>query len=311
MPVDFIDFSCKHDILIKNKDGSYLPMDEPYFESELIAPDTWRVLSSGDYCYLVKGDGVAFAVDCGYGAGNIRKYMESVAGVPVPCVVNTHDHFDHTASNAYFDKAYMSKVSLTYATVPFASFKGIDFHPDEYERVCVKEGDIIPLTGRELEVIGISDHAPSSLIYLDRTGRVLFTGDEFFGFPMKGLNFGLKSWCEGMQKIKNVWDDFDIACGGNGVMTKEHIKGFIDVAEYAYANPDAGEGPNQGGERRGGGPRPLPDYEGHMVYDRMLPHAGDRGAYDPSIEIKARPENMRTVVLNGFRLMYDVTLRDE
>ena len=105
MAVELIDFSCKHDILIRNKDGSYTPMDEPYFENEQINEDTWKVLSSGDYCYIIKGDGEAFALDCGYGAGNIRSYMEQVAGVPVPAVINSHDHFDHTACNAYFDRA--------------------------------------------------------------------------------------------------------------------------------------------------------------------------------------------------------------
>ena len=39
----YFDFSCKHDILIKNPDGSLLPMDEPFFESEEIAPKTWKI----------------------------------------------------------------------------------------------------------------------------------------------------------------------------------------------------------------------------------------------------------------------------
>ena len=308
MPVDFIDFSCKHDILIKNKDGSYTPMDEPYFESEQIAPDTWKVLSSGDYCYIIKGDGEAFALDCGYGAGNIRKYMESVAGVPVPCVVNSHDHFDHTGCNAYFDKAYMSTACVDYATIPFASFEGIDFHADEYERIGLEDGDIVPLRGRELEAIKLCDHAESSMLYLDRKGRILFTGDEFFGMgmPMKGLGFGLKSWVDGLQKVKAVWDDFDFACGGNGVMTKEHIQRYIEVSEYAYEhrNDPVTEGPKQEERRGGGGPKPFPDYEGHTVYDRMLPHFGDHGGA-PSKRQRGNRENMRTVVLNGYKLMYD------
>jgi len=215
MAVEFIDFSCKHDVLIRNNDGSLRPMDEPYFENEQIDADTWRVLSSGDYCYIVRGEGAAFAIDCGYGAGNIRKYMESVAGVPVPCVVNSHDHFDHTCCNAYFDKAYMSELCVKYATVPFPSFEGIDFHADEYERIAVKDGDIIPLPGRELVAIQVVDHAPTSMMYLDRKNRILFSGDEIFGMPFKPLSGGLTSWVKGLGKIKAVWDDFDVAYGGN------------------------------------------------------------------------------------------------
>lgn len=308
MAVELIDFSCKHDILIRNKDGSYLPMDEPYFESELVAPDTWRVLSGGDYCYIVKGDGVAFAIDSGYGAGNIRAYMESVAGVPVPAVINTHDHFDHTAGNPYFDRAYMSAFCAKYATVPFPSFDGIDFHADAYERIPVAEGDMIPLPGRELEVIDVHDHTKGSLLYLDRKNRILFTGDEFFGFPMKSLGFGLTSWVNMMQKVKAVFDDFDIACGGNGVLTKEHLQGFIDAAEYAIAHVDEAEVPAVGGGKR---PGPMPDHDGHQVYDRMMPHAGDKTIYEPGDGQQAKPENMRAIVHNGYRLMFDITLVNE
>ena len=67
-----IDFSCKHGILIRNPDGSYSPMDEPFYQAEQIAPNTWKILSSGDFSYLVVGDREGISIDTGYGAGNIR-----------------------------------------------------------------------------------------------------------------------------------------------------------------------------------------------------------------------------------------------
>ncbi|MFL0198475.1 hypothetical protein ACJDU8_23365 [Clostridium sp. WILCCON 0269] len=35
--VKWIDFSCKHNVMIKNDDGSLTTMDQPYFKSTLIA----------------------------------------------------------------------------------------------------------------------------------------------------------------------------------------------------------------------------------------------------------------------------------
>lgn len=301
-----IDFSPKHDVMIQNKDGSLVPMDEPYFESEQVAPDTWKVLTSGDYCYIVKGEGEAIAIDCGYGAGNIREYMESIAGVPVPCVANSHDHFDHTACNAYFDKAYMSELTAKYATIPFKSFEGIDFHADEYEKIILKDGDIIPLKGRELQAFLIPDHAPGSMMYLDRKNRILFTGDELFPMMMgKPLNRGLTSWVKNLHKICEHADEFDVCFGGNGLVTKEHFMSFVECAEYALAHPEEGQVPPP---RRPRPNTPDTDDQGHIVYDRMRPHAGDHGVYDPEDEAPSRPENMRVIEHAGTRISFDITL---
>ena len=161
-----IDFSCKHDRLIRNSDGSLLPMDEPYYEVESVAPGTWKILSSGDYSSLVEGEEEAIAIDTGYGAGNIREYLQTLTDKPVKNVINTHDHFDHTANNAYFEIAYMSKETEPLATIPFPSFEGIEF-PRDYKKVIVDDGDVIDLGGRTLTIFKIPDHAVGSIVMLD------------------------------------------------------------------------------------------------------------------------------------------------
>ena len=125
-----IDFSSKHDILLRNPDGSYSPMDEPWYQVEEIAPGTWKILSAGDYSYLVAGGSEAVSIDTGYGAGNLREYLQSLTDKPVRNTFNTHSHFDHTANNGYFEKAYMAHAGIHYASQPYASFEGIDFPQD-------------------------------------------------------------------------------------------------------------------------------------------------------------------------------------
>lgn len=78
-----IDFSPKHNVWLRNDDGSLNRMDEPYFKSWKLAGGVWRILSSGDYSYLVEGDDEALAIDSGYGAGNIREYMQTLTDKPV------------------------------------------------------------------------------------------------------------------------------------------------------------------------------------------------------------------------------------
>lgn len=271
--VKIIDWSCKHDIYIENPDGTYSRMDEPYYRSEIIAHGTWKILSSGDYSYLVEGGKKAIAIDTGYGAGNIREYLESLTDKPLNEVINTHDHFDHTANNAYFDKAYMSEKTLPLATIPFKSFEGIDFCPNDYERVVVREGDVIDLGGRELEIFEVADHAVGSIILLDRKQRLLFTGDEFMPIG-KHLKISITRWFEYLEKLAVHRNEFDRLCGGFGVADAGMFDDFYECARYVI------EG-HEGTECKMPQKPCFPikkDNEGHIIYDRIRPHPGDGGA---------------------------------
>ncbi|MCC8130156.1 MAG: MBL fold metallo-hydrolase [Ruminococcus sp.] len=301
----YIDFSSKHNILIANSDGTYSRMDEPYFMSELIAPNTWKVLSSGDYSYLVVGDGVGISIDCGYGAGNIREYLESLCGVPVPYVTNTHDHFDHSANNAYFDMAFLNEKAKEFGTIPYASFAGIDF-PRDYPVTIIHDGDFIPLKGRELQALSIPDHAPSSMMYLDRKERILFSGDEIM--PMgKSLNGGLKSWIENLEKIDKYRDEFDVLYGGGGRLDKKLFGAFLECARYAWDHE--GELLPPPTPRK---PRFIhedPEGLGRTVYDRRMPHPGDSASYPDEPEILW--ENLRKVEYAGTSIVYDLSRKFE
>lgn len=70
-----IDFSCKKDIFLEDEDGLIVPMSEPYFRSKLIAPDTWQVLSDGDYSYLLEGDDEALLIDSGLRRGRYPRLL--------------------------------------------------------------------------------------------------------------------------------------------------------------------------------------------------------------------------------------------
>ena len=294
-----IDFSCKHDIWIRNPDGTLSRMDEPYFKEEKIAEGTWRILSSGDYSYLLEGDDEAIAIDSGYGAGNIREFMQTLTDKPVRRIANTHHHFDHTANNSYFERAYMSEAAVPLATVPFPSFAGIDF-PKDYPITVIEDGGIIPLKGRELQAFSIPDHAESSMVFLDRKEHLLISGDEFM--PMgKRLNNGLKSWLENLEKINQYRSEFTILYGGAFVMEGSYFDACLECARYAMEHEEVT--PADGGPK---GPPPgmmkQDPNDTRTIYDRMAPHPEDRGGSAP-----AAPENLRRVEYAGANITFDVT----
>lgn len=263
-----IDFSSKQHIMLEDEQGLRVPMSEPYFRCKLVAPRTWQVLSDGDYSYLLEGDEEALLIDSGYGAGNIREYCQTLTDKPLSRIANTHDHFDHTANNCYFDCAYMSAETQPLATIPFPSFDGIDF-PRDYKVEIVDDGDIIPLKGRDLLVFKIPDHAVGSLAFLDRSVRILFSGDEIMGHGMN-LHGSVETRVRQLRKLSAHRSDYDTLCAGGGMMDATIIDQYLANAEAildgAVGVPYA--------------PMPFPNFsqtdaEGHVVWKRRFPHPGD------------------------------------
>ena len=285
----YYDFSCKANILLQDEDGNRKPMSEPYHKTVEIARDTWRILSDGDFSYLLKGeDGDAILIDTGYGAGNIREYCKGILGYDVPRAVNTHHHFDHTALDGQFDLVYMGEESVPLACRPFPSFEGIEF-PRDYQVQVVGDGDIVPLKGRDLLVFKMPDHAVGSIVLLDRKARLLFTGDEF-GMPFgKPINTTVENWARLSEKLLPYRKDYDAVWGGPGQADPDIVQKIYDHCQ-AVLNGAQGQ------------PRQDPpfhnwqqtDDEGHIIWKRKLPHPGD----GPQNQKKGSDGNMKDMRWN-------------
>ncbi len=294
-----IDFSCMHDVWIRNKeDGSLQRMDEPFYESIKVAPGTWRILSDGDYQYLVEGENEAVAIDTGYGAGNIREYMQSLTEKPLRYAFNTHEHFDHTANNSYFDKCFMTAGTAERATIPFPSFAGIDF-PRDYPKEIVSAGFVYDLGGRTLEVLEMNFHA-HSLMLLDRKERILFSGDEIMkmgGGPRAPRT--VEEYYRQLSTIAAHRGEFDHLCAGAWcMMDATIIDQFMQSCEFVLSGGE-GEPMTMGG--RPHRPPLAPDPEGRTIYNRMDPRPQDMGHPHPV----DGPSDPRVVTKFGIRFSYD------
>ncbi len=263
-------FSCKSHILLQDEDGTRTPMSEPYYRTVEIAKDTWRILSDGDFSYLLKGeDGDAILIDTGYGPGNIREYCKVILGYDVPRVVNTHHHFDHTALDGQFDLVYMGEESVPLACRPFPSFDGIAFRRD-YQVQVVDDGDVIPLKGRDLKVFKMPDHAVGSIVLLDRKNRLLFGGDEL-GMPFgKPINTTVENWARLCEKLIPYRKDYEMVLCGPGTADPDVVKKLLSncraILNGAEGVPQEDMPFNSWQET---------DEAGHIIWKRKLPHPGD------------------------------------
>jgi glyoxylase-like metal-dependent hydrolase (beta-lactamase superfamily II) len=268
-----IDFSSKHNILILNPDGSLSPMDEPHFVSKQIAPGTWQILSDGDYMYLVEGDKEALLIDSGYGAGNIRAYAKSLTKKPLRYVANTHLHFDHTANDGYFDKAFMSQGTKDGLPKPSGSFAGINF-PQDYPIQIIDDGYKFQLGNRELEVIMLGNHTPGGTAYLDRKQRILFSGDEIMAQQGVAIHVSIEQFEKMMEKLAAHRKEYDTLCAGWEMLDASWVDKYLYIAKSILAGEKGlpvSEAP----------PAPLPnnwpmnqppvDPQGRTVYIRHKP----------------------------------------
>lgn len=328
-----IDFSCKHDILILNPDGSVQPMDEPYFAAVPVQPArrgsgscraadapgepgapggggkadvcTWQILSDGDYSYLAAGRECAISIDTGYGCGNIRAFEQTLTDAPVRFAANTHDHFDHTAGNSYFDAVYMSAATEPLATRPYPSFAGIEF-PGAREVRIVRDGDVIDLGERQLEVLSMPDHAAGSLLFLDRRERILFAGDEISDF--KRINGTVSAVYEQLLRLLALRDSFDLICAGPGLFPADTVerlaacaKKILDETETLQGSA-AGDGfPGVPAEAGAWHAPEVPGCEGRTIYERRGARPED---LPPDFD---RPDPFKRVFAQGgVRIQYDV-----
>ena len=316
VPAKLIDFSSKHNILILNPDGSLSPMDEPHFTSKLIAPGTWQIMSDGDYMYLVEGDNESIMIDSGYGAGNTREYAQSLTKKPLHFVANTHLHFDHTANDGYFDRAYMSQATKDGLPKPSGSFAGINF-PTDYPIQIVSDGYKFQLGNRDLEVILLGNHTPGGTAYLDRKQRILFSGDEIMAGQGVAIHVSVEQFEKMMEKLATHRSEYDTLCAGWEMLDASWVDKYLAIAKYILAG-------NLGVPASQAAPVPLPnnwptnpppvDPQGRTVYIRHKPRtpgilppgvvAGNGQAPLPGTP--APNDNIHRVTYGGASVTFDI-----
>lgn len=179
-----------------------------WFEVYEVEPNIWAIYEPFQWqeviSYLIVGMDSALLFDTGNGLGDIRKIVDQLTDKPVT-VINSHSHFDHIGGNHQFDNI----VSISTA---FALTNSHGVHDETVtteaspEALCkalpagvtqdnhrirpyvisqtIREGDVIDLGGRKLEVLHITGHTDDSIALLDANAGFLWTGDSFYEGPI-------------------------------------------------------------------------------------------------------------------------------
>jgi len=162
----------------------------------ILAPYHWQETVS----YLMIGREKALLIDTGMAFGNIKLNVEALTDKPV-IVVNSHSHYDHVSNNHHFDTVYGRDLAFTAKNAsghPKTTWQNaiqpsavsanlpIGFNYDNYKNIgfdidhFLKDGEIIDLGGRKIEVIFAPGHTPDGMLFFDRAAGLLATGDTFY-----------------------------------------------------------------------------------------------------------------------------------
>ena len=239
------------------------------FTAKLVTEGVYVVNGAGCDSYILTGEDEAVMIDSGMSEHNIRafaeEFLKDLGGLSVRKVINTHSHFDHTAGNGFFDIIYGTEGISKSAKNTFGNDPGK--FPLDYNFTIVKNGDVIEIAGRPLEIIELDCHSPGNLAVLDIKGRNLFPGDEIDtgqvlllpGYAEKPGQFHAKpaasveTYLRAMTKLKNLSERFDrIYPAHNGApIGLEWLDKFIALAQrildgYEGSEDCSGRGYNAG-----------------------------------------------------------------
>ena len=166
-----------------------------------LSEDTYRIEDDRVRYFVLEGTDKAIMIDSSMNNTNAVDGAKKVTDKPLE-IINTHADCDHIAGNAAFEKMYMSpEEEPVYRN---NGGKGII--------IPVKEGDVIDLGNRPLEVIDIPGHTPGSIALLDINNRVLYSGDTVQSgiIFMFGKHRNMEKFIESLKKLEKMSDRFDL-----------------------------------------------------------------------------------------------------
>ena len=220
------------------KVGTY----QEWFDVYKLTEGTYAIYEPNQFeeaiCFLVLGEERGVIIDTGTGIGDLKKVVDALTDLPVS-VVLTHEHYDHVADAYQWEeivmydnddaikvlKAGRTNASLQNYLKPDYLWKPLPkaFDPETWiipsmePTALVREGDIIDLGGRTLEVIYTPGHSPGQMCLLDKKHLLLFTGDHFFPGPLYafGADVNMDQYIASNEKLVKRIDEFDTLCSGH------------------------------------------------------------------------------------------------
>ncbi len=195
-------------------------------------------LMSNESLYLIEGNNRAILIDAGTKIADLDKIVASITSKPVTLVA-THVHPDHTGSAVnYFPVIYIAPGDTVAIPSMMADYKG--------EVRFLKDGKMLDLGGRQLEVVFTPAHTPGSVTFIDTKAGYGFSGDSFgSGNLLLGVDFStLIATCKKMEAKMLKYNVSKLYPGhfmGRNPETLQRVRDMITLSNDVMSGKVKGE----------------------------------------------------------------------
>jgi hydroxyacylglutathione hydrolase len=152
-------------------------------------------MMASETVYLVEGNNKVLLIDAGTNIKELDKIVASITKKPV-MLVATHVHPDHTGTSIdAFPEIYINASDTVNIPQFMPNYKGMVKY--------LKDGQVIDLGGRTIEVVFTPAHTPGSTSFIDKASGYGFSGDSFGSgnLLLTGDFSTLLSTCQKMSAI--------------------------------------------------------------------------------------------------------------
>lgn len=146
------------------------------YRIDMIRPGVYKLQDyTGSSFYVVEGSRAALVIDTGFGPEAITPWIRKITHLPLELAL-THCHGDHMYHADEFETVYLSsgeKDVLEIMKKTMLAGRNIN-----YDAIRdIPDGTMIDLGGCGIEVMTLAGHTPGSVVFIDHTHKVIFTGD--------------------------------------------------------------------------------------------------------------------------------------
>lgn len=174
-----------------------------WFTVESLDNDTYIISEYNHWeethCYLLLGTNRAVLIDTGLGISNIKNVVDKLTQLPIS-VITTHAHWDHIGGHDLFKDISIHTLEADWISKQFPlplpivksnllkipcqfpkSFNIENYHIYHgHPTTLLKDGDIIELGNRQLQILHTPGHSPGHICLYEREKKYLYTGDLIY-----------------------------------------------------------------------------------------------------------------------------------